>query len=82
MALKFSKEKKDPTQKLINFGFKSLLGPIGTAGLNYVKNKIVENISPVGYHEPLKRVKDAIFSKGYSPGGMENDEEYKTKERN
>ena len=27
MPLKFSKEKKDPTQKIINFGFKSLLGP-------------------------------------------------------
>jgi len=73
MALKFSKEKKDPTQKLINFGFKSLLGPIGTAGLNYAKNQIAKNIVPVGYHTPLKRIKAAIFSdEGYGAGDPRN----------
>ena len=61
MALKFSKEKKDPTQKLINFGFKSLLGPIGTAGVNYVKNKIVKNIQPYSYNNPLTRIKNAVL---------------------
>ena len=59
--MKFSKEKKDPTQKLINFGVKSLLGPIGSAGLNYVKNKIVKNIQPYSYNNPLTRIKDAVL---------------------
>ena len=72
MALKFSKEKKDPTQKLINFGFKSLLGPIGTAGLEYAKNQIAKNIVPVGYHTPLKRIKGAIFGGEYGAGDPRN----------
>ena len=72
MALKFSKEKKDPTQKLINFGFKSLLGPIGTAGLEYAKNQIAKNIVPVGYHMPLKRIKGAIFGGEYGAGDSRN----------
>ena len=59
--MKFSKEKKDPTQKLINFGVKSLLVPLGTAGLNYVKNKIVKNIQPYSYNNPLTRIKDAVL---------------------
>ena len=75
MALKFSKEKKDPTRKLINFGFKSLLGPIGTAGIEYAKKQIVENIMPASYSQPFTRIKDAIFdTKGY--GGVEDDEMY------
>ena len=72
MALKFSKEKKDPTQKLISFGVKSLLGPIGTAGLNYAKEQIVKNIMPASYNEPFTRIKDAIFNpRGF--GGIEDD---------
>ena len=74
MALKFSKEKKDPTQKLINFGFKSLLGPIGTAGVNYVKNKIVKNITPYGYDNPLTRIKDAVlYPSEFDDIGTSND---------
>lgn len=70
--MKFSKEKKDPTQKLINFGFKSLLGPIGTAGLEYAKNQIAKNIVPVGYHNPLKRITGAIFGGEYGAGDPRN----------
>jgi len=63
MALKFSKEKKDPTQKLINFGFKSLLGPVGTAATSYIKNKIVKNILPYNYENSLTRIKNAVLDK-------------------
>ncbi len=63
MSLKFSKEKKDPTQKLVNFGVKSLLGPIGAIGVDYVKKQIVKNILPYGYKDPLTRVKNAILDK-------------------
>ena len=74
MALKFSKEKKDPTQKLINFGLKSLLGPVGAVATNYVKNKIVKNILPYGYENPLTRIKNAVLDKddAKSAGYTEN----------
>jgi len=75
MALKFSKEKKDPTQKLINFGFKSLLGPVGNAAVNYAKEQVVKNIHPFGYHKPLERIKHAVLN-GDRGGGIEDDEYY------
>tara|TARA_R110000824_G_scaffold335429_1_gene521996 strand:+ start:243 stop:1046 length:804 start_codon:yes stop_codon:yes gene_type:complete len=68
MALKFSKEKKDPTQKLINLGFKSLLGPVGAVATNYLKNKIVKNILPYGYENPLTRIKNAVLDKEDTDG--------------
>jgi hypothetical protein len=83
--MKFSKEKKDPTQKLINFGFKSLLGPVGAVATNYVKNKIVKNILPYGYENPLTRIKNAVLDKddAKSAGYTENwrygqDKDYKS----
>jgi len=75
MALKFSKEKKDPTQKLINFGFKSLLGPFGNAAVNYAKEQVVKNIHPFGYNRPFKKIKDAVLNKN-TGGGIEDDEYY------
>ena len=76
MALKFSKEKKDPTQKLINFGFKSLLGPVGNAAFNYAKEQVVKNINPFGYNRPFKKIKEAILNTNNSAGGIEDDEYY------
>ena len=83
MALKFSKEKKDPTQKIINFGFKSLLGPVGNAAVNYAKEQVVKNINPFGYNRPFKKIKEAILNTNNSAGGIEDDEYYgeNTKER-
>jgi hypothetical protein len=75
MALKFSKEKKDPKQRLINFGFKSLLGPMGNAAVNYAKEQLVKNIHPIGYHAPVERIKSALLNKNRS-GGIEDDEYY------
>ena len=72
MALKFYKEKKDPTQKLINFGFKSLLGPVGNAAFNYAKEQMVKNIHPSGYNRPFKKIKDAVLNKNHG-GGIEED---------
>jgi len=83
MALKFSKEKKDPTQKLINFGFKSLLGPVGNAAVNYAKEQIVKNINPFGYNRPFNKVKQAILNTNNGAGGVEDDKYFgeNTKER-
>ena len=81
--MKFSKEKKDPTQKLINFGFKSLLGPVGNAAVNYAKEQVVKNINPFGYNRPFKKIKEAILNTNNSAGGIEDDKYYgeNTKER-
>ena len=80
--MKFSKEKKDPTQKLINFGLKSLLGPVGAVATNYVKNKIVKNILPYGYENPLTRIKKAVFDDKEDTDGAKYKKDWRARVNN
>ena len=80
--MKFSKEKKDPTQKLINFGLKTILGPVGAVATDYVKNKIVKNILPYGYENPLTRIKKAVFDDKEDTDGAKYEKDWRAKVNN